>query len=282
MDKLVKVWRRETPDGTLLDSGAEEEDYYHFEAQYQKEEAFAQRMSDYNDVARVHFRNPVVGVAILGDEDPDWRPEVYHWEKDKFALTFRFRVIKLLDWRGQEDWLYRHDNPFALFVLAHLLMLPTQNDPEARAQQKLRLWRRACEHQMEEQDRNCLLRLIDWMLLLPQEVNRPLLHKFQQWREGNPMPFVSVFEQEILDQKQQILDQKQQLQAKEQQLLEEKQERRASCLRGIALGLKLKFREEGEALFAEVQKQTDLGWLQRFLDSIEAAKVCDDLRRLLP
>src|SRR6185369_15555693 len=97
-------------------------------------------------------------------------------------------------------------------------------DLEARASAKLRLWRRACEHKMEEHDRSCLLRLIDWMLLLPPELNRPLLLRFQQWREDNPMPFVSVFEQEILDLK---------------------QTQREGYLRGIALGLKLKFKEEG-------------------------------------
>jgi hypothetical protein len=60
---------------------------------------------------------------------------------------------------------------------------------------------------MEEPDRNCLLRLIDWMLLLPQERNRLLLQQFSDWRKENPMPFVSVFEQEIIDQKQKVLDQ---------------------------------------------------------------------------
>jgi hypothetical protein len=126
-----------------------------------------------------------------------------------------------------------------------------------------------------DQDRSCLLRLIDWMLLLPPERNRPLLLRFQHWREGNPVPFVSVFEQEILDQKQLVRDKEQLVRDREQQL-------RESCLRGIALGLKLKFKAEGEALFAEVEKQADLGWLRRFLDSIEAAGSCDDLRKLLP
>jgi hypothetical protein len=39
--------------------------------QYQKEESFEKRISDYNEVARVHLRNPVVSVAILGDEERD-------------------------------------------------------------------------------------------------------------------------------------------------------------------------------------------------------------------
>jgi hypothetical protein len=103
------------------------------------------------------------------------------------------------------------------------------------------------------------------------------------------MPFVSVFEQEILDQKQLISDQQQQLRDKEQQVRDKEQQvrdkeqqARDSCLEGIALGLKLKFKEQGQALFAEVQKQADLDWLRRFLRSIESADSLEDLRKLLP
>jgi hypothetical protein len=216
----------------------------------------------------VHLHHHVVSVAILGDEDANWNPQVYHWHKDGCELTFKFKLIKLLWWRGQEQELFAHDNPFALFVLAHLLILPTEKDEEARARWKLRLWQRACEHKMEDQDRNTLLRLIDWMLLLPQDRNRALLRQLSDWREENPMPFISVFEQEILDQKQKVLDQKQQT--------------RDGYLRGIALGLKLKFMEQGQALFAEVQKQTDLDWLLRFLDQIDSTDSLEDLRKLLP
>jgi hypothetical protein len=52
--------------------------------------------------------------------------------------------------------------------------------------------------------------------LLPQERNRPLLQQLEQWRKENPMPFVSVFEQEIIDQKKLVDEQKQQLLAKDQ------------------------------------------------------------------
>src|SRR5207248_413502 len=149
--------------------------------QYRKEGDFEKRMSDYNDVARVHLHQHVVSVAVLGDEDPDWNPEFYRWQKDGCAVTFQFRPIKLLKWRGREQELLEHPNPFALFVLAHLLILPTQDDEEARAGWKLRLWQRACEYKMEEQDRSTLVRLIDWMLLLPQERNRALLQQFEDW-----------------------------------------------------------------------------------------------------
>jgi hypothetical protein len=105
------------------------------------------------------------------------------------------------------------------------------------------------------------------------------------------MPFVSIFEQVILEQKQQILSQaerirayKQKIVTLEQLILDREQQAHVSCLDGIALGLKLKFREEGQALFAEVQKRIDLDldWLIRFLNSIELVDSLDDLRKLLP
>jgi hypothetical protein len=275
VDKLIKVWRKHTAEGEVQEAGAQEEDYYHFEVQYRKERDFAKRMSDYNDVARVHLHNHVVSIAILGDENPRWRPHVYRWQKDGCSLTFRFQPIKLRDWRGKEEELLADDNPFSLFVLAHLLIRATRKNPKQRGEGKLRLWRRACEHKMEDQDRATLFRLIDWMLLLPTERNRPLLQQLDEMRKEKPMPFVSIFEQEILDRKKEILEQKQQLQTKDQQL-------RDNCLQGIALALKLKFQAEGQALFAEVQKQTDLAWLRRFLESIDPAESVEELRKLLP
>jgi len=108
--------------------------------------------------------------------------------------------------------------------------------------------------------------------------------------------FVSVFDQEILEGKNRTLNQKkliqemaQKLQAGEQQLLELDQrlleldqQHRECCWQGIALTLKLKFATAGTELFAEVQKQTDLDWLRRFLASIESAATVEELRRLLP
>jgi len=157
-----------------------------------------------------------------------------------------------------------------------------RDDEEERAAAKLRLWQRACQHKMEEQDRRSLVRLIDWFLLLPQDRNRALRLQFAEWRKENTMPFVSIFEQEVLDEKQKVLKLEQQLRDNEQQLRDREQEARNNCLSGIALGLKLKFKEAGEALFGEVWKQTDLDLLRRFLDSIEPAASLDDLRKLLP
>src|SRR5262249_3375121 len=111
----------------------------------------------------------------------------------------------------------------------------------------------------------------------------------QQWREETPVAFVSVFEQEIIEQKQRLLASEQEIRTKEQEILnknqeirDREQEARDVLLRGIELALKLKFKEEGQALFTEIRKQTDPAWLRRFLDSIDPANSCGELRQLLP
>lgn len=110
------------------------------------------------------------------------------------------------------------------------------------------------------------------------------------------MPFVSIFEQVILEQKEQLQDLKQQILKKDQQLRdldqqilkkEEQIRNNVHHLReirwlGIRVALKLKFQASGQALFAEVQKQTNLAWLERFFESIESAASVEDLRKLLP
>jgi hypothetical protein len=164
----------------------------------------------------------------------------------------------------------------------HLLILPTAKDEEERAKWKLRLWQKACEHKMVDQDRSTLIRVIDWMLLLTRERNRALLEQFSAWRKENPMPFVSIFEEVILEQKQLLQERDKEILERDKEILEQKQEIRASRLQGIALALKLKFPTAAEALFADVQKQTDLEWLRRFLATIESATSVEELRRLLP
>jgi hypothetical protein len=45
VDKLVKVWCRLSSQGEVLEEGAEEAEFYHFEVQYGKEADFEKRMS---------------------------------------------------------------------------------------------------------------------------------------------------------------------------------------------------------------------------------------------
>ena len=258
IDKLIKVWRHN-----------DEPRYYHVEVQCWEEMDFAHRVYVYNSVAELFCGDPVDSLIVLGDNDPEWLPSSYTWERSCSRKSFTFQPMKLLQWRGKEEELFSSENPFALFILTHLQVWATEDNDTARAESKLRLLLRGCSLKMtpeEEVDRPVLLRLIDWLLPLPRERNEPIWQKMRQFQEGQSMPFVSWFEEQFQNSKELGV-----IEGKAQGLHE-----------GIAGMLELKFGAEGQALAAEVEKQTDLEWLQRFLHAIRPANSVADLRALLP
>ncbi len=235
--------------------------YYHVEVQCWVDSDFEHRVYIYSSVAELFCGDPVDSLIVLGDNDPDWLPGGYAWERACSRKDFSFQPLKLLRWRGKEEDLFHSDNLFALFILAHLQAWATESNDEARADSKLRLLLRSCSLKMsaeDEVDRPALLRLIDWLLPLPPQRNDPIWQKIREVREGQTMPFVSWFEEQI------------------------EQAEVKSLHKGIALGLELKFGSDGQALATEVEKQTDLEWLRRFFDAIRPAQSLEDLRKLLP
>jgi hypothetical protein len=86
-DKLVKVWRN---------SGEEAWVMTHIEIQGQEETGFSERMFTYNYRLRDRYNQPVVSLAILGDERPNWRPQQYNDGLWGCHIRFDFPIIKLL------------------------------------------------------------------------------------------------------------------------------------------------------------------------------------------
>ena len=71
VDTLVKVW---------LLTGEEVWILIHIEVQNQKETGFPTRMYIYRYRIYDRYRHPILSLAILGDDDPDWRPDRYETE----------------------------------------------------------------------------------------------------------------------------------------------------------------------------------------------------------
>jgi hypothetical protein len=74
-DKLFKVWRKDGREAWLL---------IHVEVQGRKERDFPERMFTYNYRIYDRYHRPVVGLAILCDADPRWRPD--HFEVGAWGL----------------------------------------------------------------------------------------------------------------------------------------------------------------------------------------------------
>ena len=139
VDKLVKVW---------LKSGEERWLLIHVEVQTWKEGDFPKRMHVYNHRIFDRYDREVISLAILADDDPDWRPSRYGYGRWGFHARTEFPIVKLLDHAPRYQELVTDPNPFAMVVLAHLKTLETRRSSADRHAWKVRLVKRLFERGM--------------------------------------------------------------------------------------------------------------------------------------
>jgi hypothetical protein len=84
----------------------------HIEVQGYYDESFEQRVFEYYYRITDLLQEPIETLAILIDDDPNWRPNAYATSLGQTSLDFRFRLFKLLD--NPPPYANKHDNPFAI------------------------------------------------------------------------------------------------------------------------------------------------------------------------
>src|SRR5262245_41851333 len=99
-------------------------------------------MFDYHERIRLRFGRHPRSVALLIDDQPDWRPTRYEHADRESGVAFRFTAIKLLDYRAHSAELEASENPFAPIMLAQLEG-QAGRDPPRRLAVMLRTMRRA-------------------------------------------------------------------------------------------------------------------------------------------
>ncbi|NEO27184.1 MAG: transposase [Kamptonema sp. SIO4C4] len=182
-DKLVKVWLKNGQETWLL---------IHIEVQSQPETVFAERMYLYNSRIYDSYRQPVLSLAILADEQASWRPTEYHYEMLGGEVTVKFPTVKLLDY--DSETLAESNNPFAVIVEAHRETQKTRKQPNNRYQEKLRIIKTLYQRGYERQDILELFRLIDWMMTLPPSLEENLTTEIYRYEEERKMPYVTNVE----------------------------------------------------------------------------------------
>jgi len=174
VDKLIKV---------RLQNGQDEWVLVHIEVQAQPESQFGLRMWVYYYRLWDKYRQRVVSLAVLADDDPDWRPRCYHTELAGCIQHFEFPIFKALDCADAEGEFERTGNPFALLVAAHQVALKTRHDAEARAEARFRIVNYLRGRGMPRRRIVDLYRLIGWLTFLPRDLElqfQERLAKFEQ------------------------------------------------------------------------------------------------------
>ncbi len=244
VDKLVKVW---------LKSGREQWVLIHVEVQSSEDSNFALRMYVYNYRVFDRYNREVASFAILGDDNPRWRPESYGYRRWGTEVGIRFPVVKLLDYAAKRQELEQSSNPFATIVPAHLETLETRHDQNERKKRKFRLIKGLYDRGWDANRVRQLFRLIDWMMELPEPLGIEFWEEITQYTKEKEMPFMTT---------------------------PERIEFRLGLSQGIEGMLKMKFGEPGLRLMPEIRKILEIEKLQAVIQAIETAASPDDLRRI--
>jgi predicted transposase YdaD len=185
VDKLVRVRR--------LD-GTEEWVLVHVEVQSQPDPNLGERLYQYHYRIRERYGRRVASLALLADEQKNWKPSSYEEELWGCRVRFDYPVCKLLDFGPEQTILDRSDNPAAILVAAHLATQSTRGDMESRKTSKWQLTRRLYERGYTRNDILELFRLLDWFLVLPEGLEIAFRADLVNFEREKTMPYVTSIE----------------------------------------------------------------------------------------
>jgi hypothetical protein len=175
--------------------------YIHVDVQSQVEATFDQRMFIYQYRLYDRYGDCVMSLAILGDNNKDWRPNSYQYDNFGCKVSFEFPIVKLLDYKQPAKWaeLERSPNPFAYVVRVHLKALETQKQPLQRLKWKQALYQELCQANYRRQEILELFRFLDWVFVLPKSLTQKFNQFVSNYEEKQKVRYISSIEQMALD-----------------------------------------------------------------------------------
>ncbi len=255
VDRLYKV---------LLVDGDEIWVLIHIEVQTQREENFAARIFRYFYRLFDKFDLPFTCLIVLADDNPNWRPSEYVYEFAGTRNQFTFPTVKLDDYRSRIDELERSSNPFVLIVLAHL-QSQSVKETTTRLEWKRRILRNLQERFLDEKSYLKVVKLVDWLMIVPDLANVAFWDDVRIWQEKQPMPYVTSFEREAM----------------QRGRVEGREEGSEIAYEGIKLALKSKFGEAGKVLASEINAFSEPTQQRKLMRAIDEANSLEEVRRQL-
>lgn len=242
-DRLYRVREAGTADPLYL--------LIHAEVQNQRDEDLPHRMFTYHHRIKDAYGRHPIGIAILGDPSPTWRPTHYEWGQGGARLRYDFATVKLWDWRDRVEALEAMPGFIGAAVLAHLQSFATKDDARARVDWKKRLARLLYNKKYDQEGIRRAFRIIDWFLALPPGLER----QFNEWaytfERETAVPYVWSRERFAKEDGQREV---------------------------VTLALRTKFKEAGQQ-FAEAElSEADGAKLEKVITTLFAVNTLDELR----
>ena len=185
VDKLVRVNEL---------SGTESWIYIHIEVQGTRQAEFAKRMFVYNYRIFDRYERPVASLAVLADEQRQWKPSSYGYSVLGCRQTLEFPVAKLTDYDEKLDELLASDNVFGLITAAHILTRQTRKEHQERYEAKLRLIKILYQRHWDKQRVINLLTVVDWLMTLPAWLETKVWKEIETIEEIEKMQYITSIE----------------------------------------------------------------------------------------
>ena len=155
--------------------------------------AFEKRMFVYYYRIFDRYNAEVASLAVLSDANPKYRPCLYRKERWGCEIRFQFPAVKVSDYGRDWEALEQNANPFSTVVMAHLRARSVKEGGE-RLRWKLRIVRLLYERGYGRKDILELFRFIDWLLVLPEELEKSFSEEIIRMEEEKKMPYITSVE----------------------------------------------------------------------------------------
>ena len=244
VDKLVKV---------RLLSGVEAWILIHVEIQGYVDPKLEERVFISNHRIFDSTRLEVVSLVVLTDPSPSYRPSRFELRRWGQTQLLEFPTVKLLDYSHRLEDLNANPSPFALVVLAHLEAHRARTNTD-RLEVKARLVKMLFERGHRREDIMHLLRFIDWLVALPDDLEEEFDRRVEPLVKEESMPYVTSWERRA-ERKGRELGREEGRQEGKEEGKEEGMQigLRSGLLEAIELALDLRFGKEGLDLMPRVQ-----------------------------
>ncbi|HAS52319.1 MAG TPA: hypothetical protein DCS21_11480, partial [Gammaproteobacteria bacterium] len=186
-DRLVKVFLKEGSAVWLL---------IHIEVQGKADAPFNHRMFQY--YYRIHDRHgevEIISLAVVTHQRDTSGLGTYTAERGGYGERFTFRVHNLQAWwvRWDELRALAATNPFAVVAMAQLVAHQRTKKPVRQMRKRELIWL-LYEYRYSREDVLQLLRFIDWLIRLPEELELELQQELITYEEQTQMSYVMSWE----------------------------------------------------------------------------------------
>ncbi|MCP5107264.1 MAG: hypothetical protein GY950_28010, partial [bacterium] len=193
-DILIKVYLKDgTPKYICL--------FIHVEVQGNRETHFMVRMFTYHYRIFDKYKDQgakIISLAILTDEEENYRPDEYCSEGWGFSLRMKVPIVKILDYKNKKELrekLENSVNPMSMIVKAQLKSFDAKKgDNTKKYNIKFELIRQLLKHGYDGKYIRSLFNFIDLVFRLPEGLEKKLSEEISKIEEEHKMAYVTSWE----------------------------------------------------------------------------------------